>query len=430
MTRFSKEIWYDTAKNKTLEAKIQELEGNSGVEISFARIGSTTYQIPATSGKKFFFNWGNGSGTWTLPTDTDIADATEIAIYKEGTGTLTVTQASGDTINGSASNNITINQGEAVTFFADTTTAAYVRWNTISKFSDVASSPVSAIISGATTSTSNYTLTDATFWVQSNANILLPDTMPFEKLYFISNSGSNNTTITGVTSLVPVVYNNNVSTEDSNGASLVIYPKETVILKRRKNSTVVDVMRTALANISSNIDFAQDVNMIPNRGAVKSLVDANAGSVVAHGARANTVTLGNNSWVALPWSNPKFRSSAEVLDFDTNPTRLVATVAGYYKLDVTVAVQPDTSGKRYFMFRKNSAGSFGSGNIYHEITFDAKNDSTADIYNATVAFELSANDYIEVFFKQDSGTSLQINSNGAMKWGGTSNHMSCVWQKI
>lgn len=122
-----------------------------------------------------------------------------------------------------------------------------------------------------------------------------------------------------------------------------------------------------------------------------------------YGYQSVAQSVPNNSWAALT-------IDSEVIDSygahstTSNTSRFVVPQAGYYWVSGTVTWATNTSGNRAAALYKNGATVSGA---YFSAAASSYNSSAT----ATAIIQASANDFIEMYVSQGSGTSLSTVAN-------------------
>lgn len=101
--------------------------------------------------------------------------------------------------------------------------------------------------------------------------------------------------------------------------------------------------------------------------------------------------------------------TASMHSTSSNTSRIIAPVNGCYDLKVHVSFATSATGRRALSVRKNSAGSSSGGTQISTENVAPAPAGGASVFIATDVV-LAANDYIEVFAQQDSGSPLNVNS--------------------
>ena len=135
---------------------------------------------------------------------------------------------------------------------------------------------------------------------------------------------------------------------------------------------------------------------------------------------AGNQTISNATYAAISfdaeeWDNDGIHSTS------TNTTRFIAPVAGKYMVTATIGFASNSVGSRIINFRKN-------GNTTDRYGYQAAPalSGIQSQLTATHTFNLSANDYIEVYAWQDSGGNLAVVSEPATPSGITRMTMQYV----
>lgn len=104
----------------------------------------------------------------------------------------------------------------------------------------------------------------------------------------------------------------------------------------------------------------------------------------------------------------EYYDTASMHDTVTNNSRLVAPVTGVYDLSVSVSFAAQSTGNRYFLVRKNAAGSPAGGTLVMLETQAATVSPTSSVMGNSQKVYLNAGDYVEVFAYQNSGGNLNV----------------------
>jgi hypothetical protein len=140
--------------------------------------------------------------------------------------------------------------------------------------------------------------------------------------------------------------------------------------------------------------------------------------VYAYRSTALTHTS-NGNWLAVNLDGELYDSTGTMHDAGT-PSRLVAPEPGVYRGTIGVAFVTNVTGARGVRVRKNAAGSDASGTPIAETAIGAL---TAFGNRVVCPFqvELNSGDYIEPFYYQGSGGSLDYVT------GASQTYMSMQW---
>jgi hypothetical protein len=130
------------------------------------------------------------------------------------------------------------------------------------------------------------------------------------------------------------------------------------------------------------------------------IVDIGAG---VHNYDATLVSVPDISLLAVPFTAEDWDTAA--LHDNTDPTKLVAPVAGRYLVTAAVGFLPNPTGIREVILHVNGIQPRGYGQQIH----DASTPATAESMMATSAIiPLSAGDYVQVWVAQSSGGPLDL----------------------
>lgn len=126
---------------------------------------------------------------------------------------------------------------------------------------------------------------------------------------------------------------------------------------------------------------------------------------------SSTSNVANNTWTLVAFDGDVINTVGTSLhDTATNNSRLIAPVAGVYRIHARTAWAA-ASGNHDLSIRKNSAGSNSGGSlVVQESTLASSARYTSLSSSALVS--LSAGDYLEVFRFQFTGSSLAPASLG------------------
>lgn len=104
----------------------------------------------------------------------------------------------------------------------------------------------------------------------------------------------------------------------------------------------------------------------------------------------------------------------------TNTSRVVATTAGLYRVDVSIYFAANATGYREVQLRKNAAGNVASGTQIDQFRLAATPTGSGYCGGGKLV-RLAATDYIEAFVTQTSGGSLATVTGEAFSW------LTAIW---
>jgi hypothetical protein len=119
-------------------------------------------------------------------------------------------------------------------------------------------------------------------------------------------------------------------------------------------------------------------------------------------------TMSNNAYTILSWDNEDYDTDA-YWTLSPNPTRVTIPTgkSGKHLLTFTVAVDPSGTGIRIMKLQKNGA------DVYYGTWADNAGSGAQSVINSSVVLNLTAADYIELFYFQNSGGGLLTGTGAA-----------------
>jgi hypothetical protein len=110
-------------------------------------------------------------------------------------------------------------------------------------------------------------------------------------------------------------------------------------------------------------------------------------------------------------------------DTVSNTSRLVAAESGLYRVSCQVRWASNGTGERVFTINKNAAGAVGGGTRLLDDTGVGVGGGVPTVRGRSFPATLNAGDYIELFTRQGSGGSLNVDGGSgstylAMEWFG------------
>jgi hypothetical protein len=153
---------------------------------------------------------------------------------------------------------------------------------------------------------------------------------------------------------------------------------------------------------------------------IAGTINASSGTATGFGGTNSSLfratkggqSFSNNTWTKVTFNGETFDADGV---FDLSNERFTAPSAGKYRLTANMLFESHNgTGDAYFLgYKKN--GSF-TNYVYH----DCGNYSIVDNWSLMIddVFDLSANDYIELFAKTmvDNGTDGYISGGGSYSW--------------
>ena len=119
---------------------------------------------------------------------------------------------------------------------------------------------------------------------------------------------------------------------------------------------------------------------------------------------SSTSNVSNATWTLVSFDGETF-DTASMHSTSTNPSRLIAPVAGTYFVRCVTAWTEDADNVRSIQIRKNAGGSSSGGTKVQQMQIPATNPGNTTVTVDDVV-ELAANDYLEFFRYQASGGNL------------------------
>ena len=119
----------------------------------------------------------------------------------------------------------------------------------------------------------------------------------------------------------------------------------------------------------------------------------------ATATRTTNQSIPNNTNTVITFTVEAY-DDLGAIDIAAHPTRLTAPTTGWYLVTANLGIDPNATGKRYTEFTKN--GTTGLGAI------SAAGSLSAGDLNFSTIERLTAGDYFEVTFYQNSGGAMNV----------------------
>jgi len=125
--------------------------------------------------------------------------------------------------------------------------------------------------------------------------------------------------------------------------------------------------------------------------------------------KTTSQSISNATFTLLTWNSEEYDTSS-YHDNSTNNSRLTVPTTGYYLITGVIDVAANATGNRLLEIRKNGAG----GQISYLFSVPPTTAANGFVPQMSYTLKLTAADYIEAYFYQNSGGSLNVD-NGS-KW--------------
>lgn len=138
---------------------------------------------------------------------------------------------------------------------------------------------------------------------------------------------------------------------------------------------------------------------------------ATPGGGYTQGARAYhsvNQSIADNTDTALALNSERYDTDA-IHDNVTNNSRLTCKTAGKYIIVGNVAFDLNNTGIRLLRIRLNGVTNIGS-----QLTRGSAGTGSDDNMNVSTIYDLAVNDYVQLFFFQNSGVALNVNANASV----------------
>ncbi len=132
-----------------------------------------------------------------------------------------------------------------------------------------------------------------------------------------------------------------------------------------------------------------------------------------------TATTG--TWLLAIFDSESWDSDTTMHSTSSNTSRLIAPVAGQYRVDALVYWTGNATGGRGVNFTKNGAGTRSATNSALSDGFATPQNNTNQLHAVSFEVTMAANDYLEMWVYQASGGNLNyIGGSGgtrvSMRW--------------
>jgi hypothetical protein len=182
-------------------------------------------------------------------------------------------------------------------------------------------------------------------------------------------------------------------------------------------------LATLTAGFTLGADASANSHKITNLTNGSSAQDAAAFGQIATAIAAATITFvgasvhnngstqstSNNTDTLLTFSTEQYDTSS-IHSTASLTSRLVAPVTGTYQITYGCQWDANATGLRQMVVQKNGSGSTGAGTLVAAVRYPS---TAADglIMNHSLVIQLTAGDHVELFAKQTSTTSLNVQTN-------------------